>query len=264
MRLIIFATLINYVLVFGSAKHKEPFWGWAFHHPADLSAIAVAIFNALLVYVTYRLVVSTNRLWHAGERQRKSAEAIAALQRASSEKIGKAQVRAYVDILKAEIAFIGFPNSFYIGVPEAQPTIQIVARNTGQSPARNFVWNPTLQYVVLDAPRSREMGGNWQDILGVNIAAGQDHSDRGLIGEMPIIRYLASTGNISANSLMTRLRVQFEFEDVFDDRITGDAYFFGYVSKTPGLQTELGPTLWAGSLTRMHRPNDWPPANNHG
>jgi hypothetical protein len=48
---------------------QEGFWPLIFSHSNDISTSLIAIFNGLLVFVTYRLVSSTNRLWEAGERQ---------------------------------------------------------------------------------------------------------------------------------------------------------------------------------------------------
>ena len=91
--LIVFATLLNVMVVIIdlSPKWVEPepqdqrneerrnaeyheteqtgFWPFAFSHISDFSTVFIAIFNGLLVYVTYRLVSTTNKLWGAGEKQ---------------------------------------------------------------------------------------------------------------------------------------------------------------------------------------------------
>ena len=55
----------------------------------------VAIFTALLVFVTYRLVQSTNKLWEAGERQIIVAQKAADAATASAEFIPRVE-RAYL------------------------------------------------------------------------------------------------------------------------------------------------------------------------
>jgi hypothetical protein len=47
----------------GNPKLKQPFIEWIFEHPADVATVLIAAFNGLLVYVTIRLVDSTNKLW---------------------------------------------------------------------------------------------------------------------------------------------------------------------------------------------------------
>jgi hypothetical protein len=228
----------------------------------------VAYFTAWLVGFTGVLAVSTIGLWvvtwQSGKRQSRDMEAAVG----ETRRIGEAQVRAYVDIVSADIFLIGFAGALYRGRPEAQPILKIVATNTGQSPARNFVWNPVLEYTSVGTGshlnRIRELGRNWRDILGVGIAVGQAHTDSAMVGEMALVRFLQETGNADATTILTRVRIEFEFEDVFGDRIAGDAYFSGLVNRAPQpIATEFGQALWMGKLTRMHRPRDWPAIGNN-
>jgi len=99
----------------------------------------VAIFTLLLVYVTYRLVTSTNRLWEAGERQLKIAETAAnaatvAAEAASRSAAISANVeRPYVYVSDIELKEIpGFeqkdpPTKTYIPV--------FIFTNYGRTPA---------------------------------------------------------------------------------------------------------------------------------
>jgi len=64
---------------------KRPLWVRIWDSSDKLSTLAIALFNGLLVYVTFRLVTSTDKLWIAGERQLYQS-------RRSSER----QLRAYV------------------------------------------------------------------------------------------------------------------------------------------------------------------------
>jgi hypothetical protein len=73
IRLIAFATLINAALVVASfyppaivtQSGQQGFWPFMLQHPADAATILIAAFNCGLVYVTYRLVNSTDKLWEA-------------------------------------------------------------------------------------------------------------------------------------------------------------------------------------------------------
>lgn len=80
IRLIVFATLVNAALVVASfyppaiatQAGQHGFWPYIISHPTDAATVLIAAFNCGLVYVTYRLVNSTDRLWETaiGESRR--------------------------------------------------------------------------------------------------------------------------------------------------------------------------------------------------
>ena len=88
----------------------------------------VAIFTALLVYVTHRLVTSTNKLWAAGERQF-----------ALASETAQRQLRAYVAIDACHA--VGAAGDGNIGSSWQHlaigrtPTAIVSYKNTGQTPA---------------------------------------------------------------------------------------------------------------------------------
>ncbi|HEX4053304.1 MAG TPA: hypothetical protein VHX86_03475 [Tepidisphaeraceae bacterium] len=233
------------------ARH-EPEKGWfqnVWTDPNATFAGAVALFTLALVIVG---------AWQA----RRLRQTVEATEKASAEtrRIGEAQIRAYVNISSAEIYFVG------LGMlsTQAHPMVKIIATNTGQSPARNFIWNPTVQYFssgigTVSRSLTRELGSNWCDILGVGIAVGQSHPDAAMVPEMELLKFLGES-NGDKGMVLVRLRIQFEFEDVFDKRNIGEAYFAGMLKRMEGkiLQTPWGETQWSGKLNRLHRPNDWP------
>jgi hypothetical protein len=207
----------------------------------------------LLGIVTWMLWWATVRL--VAEGKSASEKAIA-----ETRRIGEAQVRAYVDINSSELFFVALG---VLGI-QGHPMIRIIATNTGQSPARNFVWNPTVQYTnagIRNAPRSltRELGSNWRNILGVGIAVGQSHPDAAMIPEMELLKFLRE-GDGDKGMVLVRIHVHFEFEDVFEQRNTGEAYFAGMFKRVEGqtFPTPWGETQWSGKLSRIHRPSDWP------
>jgi hypothetical protein len=230
----------------------------------------VAFFTFWLVVSTIGLGISTLMLWVAGEKQFRHARRSSIIQsrdmKASvneTRRIGEAQVRAYVDISSSEIFFVGLG---VLGI-QAHPMVRMIATNTGQSPARNFVWNPTLQYFSAGIgvpPRSltRELGSNWRNILGVGIPVNQSHPEAAMIPEMELRNFLGE-GGTENGLVLVRLRVQFEFEDVFDERNIGEAYFSGMFKRIEGQKpmTPWGENQWSGQLTRLHRPSDWPEDN---
>jgi hypothetical protein len=217
--------------------------------PNATFAGAVAIFTFALVVVG---------AWQA-RRLRQTVEATTAASAVSRE-IGEKQVSAYVDISDAQIFFtnLGVLNN------QAHPLVKIFATNTGQSPARDFIWNPTVQYFsagILAASRSRagELGANWRDIVGVGIAVGQTHEDTAMVPDMDLFKFLHEEGDGDKGTVVIRLRVQFEFEDVFDKRNPGEAYFSGvFRYASTATPAHRGVMQWSGKLTRMHRTDDWP------
>ena len=78
-----------------------------------------------------------------------------------------------------------------------------------------------------------------------------------MIAEMELFKFLEESGG-SNEEVLVRLRIQFEFDDVFDKRNSGEAYFAGVFGRGKAVQTQWGETQWSGKLSRMHRPNDWP------
>jgi hypothetical protein len=80
-----------------------------------------------------------------------------------------------------------------------------------------------------------------------------------MVTGMLLLRFLEES-HADMNTVLLRLRIQFEFEDVFGGRIVDDAYFSGFLICRPDkvIQTDFGSTEWSGRLTRMNRPRDWP------
>ncbi len=98
IRLIVFATLLNVALVAtdfaperiepkGPQQSSEErqrsdynktdqagFWPTVFSRVSDFSTVFIAGFNGLLVYVTYKLVMTTSRLWTASTEQGRLAQ----------------------------------------------------------------------------------------------------------------------------------------------------------------------------------------------
>src|SRR5437764_10063020 len=95
-------------------QSPPPEW-YRLEHVADWF---VASFTGLLAYVTFRLVMSTNRLWKESERQYKL-----------SEDTARRQLRAYVHPREASLV------TFERGLPLY---VMIPLFNTGQTPAHDL------------------------------------------------------------------------------------------------------------------------------
>jgi hypothetical protein len=81
IRLIALATLVNAALVVASfyppaivtEAGQHGFWPYALSHPMELSTALIAAFNGVLVFVTYRLVNSTDKLWETAIQESRRA-----------------------------------------------------------------------------------------------------------------------------------------------------------------------------------------------
>ena len=100
IRLIVFATLINAALVVASfyppaivtQAGQHGFWPYIITHPTDAATVLIAAFNCGLVYVTYRLVNSTDKLWETAiEESRRAHRAKLSIRRIHSPRFRSGQ-----------------------------------------------------------------------------------------------------------------------------------------------------------------------------
>ena len=168
-----------------------------------------------------------------------------------SRRIGQAQVRAYVSI-KAVV--VDFMTDFVPGLAVAR--INIVAKNHGQSPARNFVWRPTLQFISGNQLRQRGIGETWVGIPGASISAGDPFEDRFVNTDMEMVAF--SRTNISpSGDVLVRAMIEFSYVDVFDKMTTEVVYFSGITARTPPAN------VWRfATLTPLPTPRDWSETGN--
>lgn len=91
----------------------------------------VALFTGFLTIVTWRLVVSTNKLWEAGERQLKVGQAsvdAAVLSYQVAATTAERQLRAYV----------GVQSIYFRTLNDQTAAVVVEITNFGQTPAHNF------------------------------------------------------------------------------------------------------------------------------
>jgi hypothetical protein len=71
------------------------------------------------------------------------------------------------------------------------PCVRFIAYNSGQSPARNFVWNITLQYCGVKETRESKLNETLIEYTGIDIPATSDsHPDGAVIPNMSVKRYI--------------------------------------------------------------------------
>jgi hypothetical protein len=217
----------------------------------DITDERIASYTLLLAWFTGVLAVSTIGLWvvtwRSGIRQSRDMEASVI----ETRRIGEAQTRAYVSISAAQIGFMFHANA---------PAISFVAFNSGQSPARNFVWNITLQYPAREINREVSFNVNWLREAGMSIpAVTAAPPESAIVSDMSVKQYLEAKGIINT---VIRAKIDFRFTDVFDQDWFGEAYFAGIISKISGDGFQIGPDgqtmqTWNGRISPMPRPRDW-------
>jgi hypothetical protein len=206
-------------------KTQQDIAYWArFMFGAALAETTVTFFGVILVGLT--LI--------AARRAATAAESAVS----ETRRIGEAQVRAYVNIPTVRVQFLDWTPG------EAIPSVEIVASNSGQSPARNFLWRPTIQYFSGDQRRQRGLGIVWAEAPGASIPSKESHTSRVMIPDMGIARF-AATHISPSGDVLVQVRVEFSYMDVFDQTITEEAYFAGI-------------TAWDGE---GHAKNEWRSVN---
>lgn len=214
------------------AQPEKGWWEKFLTDPNAAFAGAVAIFTLALVFV-------------GGWQARRLRQTVQATESAIAEtrRIGEAQVRAYVHIKNAGVDFIMF------GVPS--PLVTFIASNSGQSPARNFLWNITLQYPNENIESI--LNPNWLNGIGYDVAANSDApSEAALISKMGT--QLIPTGTVIT---VIRLKIEYRFTDVFGENWFGETYFAGTMSLTLTPAEGIPSGRWVAKISQMPKPNDW-------
>jgi hypothetical protein len=137
-------------------REEIPRWITIWSNIDRISTLSIAFFNALLVYVTYRLVTSTDNLWVAGREQLSHLQG-------SSER----QLRAYVYAGEPSLAVTISPSEFIF-------SIRVQIKNWGTTPAykvriANYVDRfpyPLPNDYVVKSPE-------WDELHYIGLAPGQ-------------------------------------------------------------------------------------------
>jgi hypothetical protein len=201
------------------------------------ATLLILIVQAIAFFVqAWRLQQTINMMKGLGREQRE---------------IGEAQVRAYVSIKAATIEFM---------LDAIHPCVRFIAYNSGQSPARNFVWNITLQYFGGKENRESILHEAWIEQTGIDIPATIEYSDAcgAMIPDMSVKQYIEE----AVPGLMitvVRAKIDFRFTDVFDRDWFGEAFFAGTMQmrQVSPEDIQLGVSRWVGQIAPMAKPRDW-------
>jgi len=209
---------------------------------ALISAIEVH-HDLLLVFETFALVAFTGTLWWSTRRlwQETSTHA---RHMGDTVEISRAQVRAYVSISGCGLNFIE------AGAGIASPIVSFTAVNNGQSPARNFIWNVTLEYVYLGMRRRRQLTDRWETNIGSDIPAGSTTSIQSAY--IPDMTTRQLENDCSETTLVVIVKIDFFYRDVFNEVWRDNAFFSGLMTK------EVDINQWSARISPTPRPSDWP------
>lgn len=219
------------------------FWPTILGVRLKITDLLLAVFTGGLLIFTGLLWRSTDKLWASGDRS-------AIMQR----EIGEAQVRAYVSIKEARIRF---DTDEY-----AHPVVTFLPTNSGQSPARNFIWNIDLQYVGDVVNRSVTFNRKWLEDTGTDIASAADatQTESAHIPGMSV-KLLIEDAHPERDFNLVRIKIDFRYTDIFGRDWFDEAYFAGLMTKNPhrAQRNANGEAVyWIGSgLLRVPKPSDW-------
>jgi hypothetical protein len=112
--------------------------------------------------------------------------------------------------------------------------VSIAAHNSGQSPARQFVWKPTVKFEAGEIPpiEGSIAEDDWKAKPGRDIAAGATPDALGSeMISVSLTDYAARRWPTASGyeSVVLHVRIEFSYSDVFDSKNDGTAYFVGVV-----------------------------------
>jgi hypothetical protein len=226
------------------AQESVAWWTPWFLGVAFLEMLITAT-GVVLVYGTLRY---SRRLFEDQKLATKAAQ--------DAVETSRAQVRAYLTIDSANfnvVAVVGGEDG-----DKSHPIIKIMVVNSGQTPAKNFVWAPTIQYIYTDffgpkaganpISRERTVAFDWQSRPGKVIPAEKSVGDSLFVPEMSVSQFVAGLDE-EAEHIMVRVRIEFEYLDAFNEKTHEDIYFGGLA--------EAGGGIWQCHLIATIKPDDW-------
>lgn len=172
-----------------------------------MGGVLTALATLAIAWFTLSLRQSTDRLWIAGERST-----------IAQHNIGMAQVRAYVSIKSAEVRFMG---------DDGMPFIEIVAFNSGQSPAINFVWAPEVYYLSDTVEEVvKDVHPDWAKQPGLDIHAASETKGSYLLDDFILTEKIAIDG-VVPTQIAVSVTIHYIWTDVFGESFMDYASFAG-------------------------------------
>jgi|ERR1035437_1234894 hypothetical protein len=207
----------------------------------DYNGLITATATIFIAWFTLSLRQATDRLWFAGERS-------AIIQR----RIGEAQVRAYVSIKSVQI---------YFGGDDGMPFIEVVAANSGQSPAINFVWAPEIYYLSETVEEVvKEVSEEWADQPGLDIHSASQNSAIYVVDDFVLAEKIAVDG-VVPDRIAVSITVHYTWTDVFGESFMDYASFAGMAeigdAKANRKRHPLNTSPWHCRLNPIAKGEPW-------
>jgi hypothetical protein len=167
--------------------------------------------------------------------------------------IGEAQVRAYVSIKSAAI---------YFGGEAAMPFIDIVATNSGQSPALNFIWAPEVRYLPETTPEFiSEPGEEWVAQPGIDIHSASESNGMYALTNFEMLEKIVVDGKMPERMGVSVI-VHYAWRDVFGKNFIDSASFAGVAEIRDAAENQralhaLNTSPWACRLMRIAKGQAW-------
>lgn len=180
----------------------------------------------------------------AAERSALAAERLTV----ESRIIGEAQARAYVGVKLEKVSF-DWPDNV-----SANPVVEISAANTGRSPARDFVWNATVQYIQSGRRNTASISDDWPANANVTVPAGSTVRDSAPL-DLPLALF-AGSFEPPVSDVVARVKIAFRYRDVFGN-VTEDAAYFIGVAELPFDRMGKPQLPWRGDFYPIAEPADW-------
>ena len=127
-------------------------------------------------------------------------------------------MRAYVSIKSVAI---------YFGGEDAIPFIEIVAVNSGQSPALHFIWSPTVVYLAdVEENPTYDPGEEWMSQPGVDISPNGEEEEMYFPTDFALVEQVSKHREMPTH-LGVSVTIEFGWIDVFSNQILDMASFAG-------------------------------------
>jgi hypothetical protein len=167
--------------------------------------------------------------------------------------VGEAQVRAYISVKSANI---------YFGGDTGIPFVQITAINTGQSPARNFIWAAKIRYFseFEEELVSGDIEG-WLKQPGIDIHAGTEATPLYVDHTFALIEQRAKWTREQDKTGISVV-VHFAWTDVFGFTLVDQASFQGVAEAGDAEENveivhDLNTSVWACKLIAIPKGEIW-------
>jgi hypothetical protein len=157
---------------------------------------------------------------------------------------------AYVSTKSANVYFIG---------DDGLPLIEMVASNSGQSPAINFVWAPELHYLPETTEEIiNDVHEEWADQPGLDVHSASETTAIYVLHDFILTEKIAVDG-IVPNRMGVSVTIHYTWTDVFGQSFIDFATFAGMaeIGDAKAKQHPLNTSPWFCRLNPIAKGESW-------